>query len=598
MANDKIEYDIIINGKKAKTSIEEVEKSQKKLTDNVKRSASIVSSGWFKIGATIATTTVIINKAIKASAEQLKVETQLATALKVNATAGQANLETWKEYASALQNTTTFGDEAILGQLAYLKTLSLTDEQMKKVTEASLDLSTATGMSLESSVMNLSKTLSGMSGELGEKIPQLRDLTTEELKAGKGIDVVSEAVRGQARAWAETGQGGLEQAGNSFGDVWEKAGDFFVLMAEKGGVIKSVNTLFEGMNNWLQNILWRYQEIEDLNTEGRLKKEKELTAELVELEKDLAHHLEEQNDSWISGYHASKAVSIQKDIDQTKEQIKALKELNETALDAGTVTVTTDGPKQTSEEIKELEKIAAEKKTIQERFSEEYKRSILSQSEYERYLIQKDYEEYEKAGVKKSELDAWRASELQKINDQEMEALDAYAGMQQQVLDGLANEITEFIMTGKADFADFARAIIAELIRIQVVKAIASAGSFLGFHTGTAEVKHSGGFIGMPSHHNGSIRTDERIAKLQVGEAVVNRAGASMNKDAINAMNAGAKIGSSGSVTTAEINFNVQAIDASSFNSYLVNNRQTIESIINKSLTTNGSVRQTIKQVV
>jgi hypothetical protein len=49
---------------------------------------------------------------------------------------------------------------------------------------------------------------------------------------------------------------------------------------------------------------------------------------------------------------------------------------------------------------------------------------------------------------------------------------------------------------------------------------------------------------------------------------------------------------------SAEINFNVQAIDASSFNNYLVGNRATIESIINNSLTTNGSVRRTIRQVV
>ena len=50
-----------------------------------------------------------------------------------------------------------------------------------------------------------------------------------------------------------------------------------------------------------------------------------------------------------------------------------------------------------------------------------------------------------------------------------------------------------------------------------------------------------------------------------------------------------------GGNTTAEINFNVQAIDASSFNSFLVNNRDTIESIVNNSILTNGSVRRTIQ---
>jgi len=48
----------------------------------------------------------------------------------------------------------------------------------------------------------------------------------------------------------------------------------------------------------------------------------------------------------------------------------------------------------------------------------------------------------------------------------------------------------------------------------------------------------------------------------------------------------------------AEITFNVQAIDAVSFNAYLVGHKDTIESIINSSLMSNGSVRQTISQVV
>jgi hypothetical protein len=109
------------------------------------------------------------------------------------------------------------------------------------------------------------------------------------------------------------------------------------------------------------------------------------------------------------------------------------------------------------------------------------------------------------------------------------------------------------------------------------------------FHTGTANIK---------SFHSGNVRSDERLAKLQMGEAVVNRAGAAKNRGAIEAMNAGMSVGGGGNVTTAEINFNVQAIDASSFNSYLVNNRSTIEGIINSSLATNGSVRRTIKQTI
>jgi len=164
--------------------------------------------------------------------------------------------------------------------------------------------------------------------------------------------------------------------------------------------------------------------------------------------------------------------------------------------------------------------------------------------------------------------------------------------------ESMGDTITEFVMTGKASFKDFARSVIADLVKVRTMQMITNAFGGI-FHTGTTEVKHTGGFIGnLPSHHSGSLRQDERIAKLQVGEAVINRAGASRNREAIAKMNAGQPVGGAAQQTTAEINFNVQAIDASSFNNYLVGNRQTIENIINRSLTQNGSVRQTIKQVV
>ena len=169
------------------------------------------------------------------------------------------------------------------------------------------------------------------------------------------------------------------------------------------------------------------------------------------------------------------------------------------------------------------------------------------------------------------------------------------------VAQGMEDAFVNMAMGVKTSFKDMARAVIADLIRIQAREAIVGLIGRLGFHTGTAEVKHTGGAIGksrIPSFHTG-VRSDERLAKLQVGEAVINRGGAAKNRDAIDAMNKGYSVGGQGGqVTTAEINFNVQAIDASSFNSYLVNNRGTIEGIINASLTSNGSVRRTIKQVV
>jgi phage-related minor tail protein len=116
------------------------------------------------------------------------------------------------------------------------------------------------------------------------------------------------------------------------------------------------------------------------------------------------------------------------------------------------------------------------------------------------------------------------------------------------------------------------KAIMADLIRIQVKKAILGvATSIFGFAAG-----------GRPPVGRPSI-VGERGAELFV-------------PDSAGTIIPNHELGGS-SHTTAEINFNVQAIDAASFNTYLVNNRDTIESVINNSLLTNGSVRRTIQMV-
>ena len=81
------------------------------------------------------------------------------------------------------------------------------------------------GISLESAVMNTTKTLSGMQGELGEKLPAaFKDLTAEQLKAGEGIKFIREQFKGTAEQEADTLTGSLAQLTNAFGDLQEQLG--------------------------------------------------------------------------------------------------------------------------------------------------------------------------------------------------------------------------------------------------------------------------------------------------------------------------------------------------------------------------------------
>ena len=157
---------------------------------------------------------------IKAFDQQAKAEASLRTALGENKVA----FKNLTEQAREFQKVSLFGDEVIIQQQSYLASLGMTEEQINKVIAASIDLAAGTGQTLEFGVRNLAKTFAGLTGELGESIPALKDLTKEQLKAGAAVDVVAKQFKGQGEAAAEAGLGGFTQLKNSMMDFAEEVG--------------------------------------------------------------------------------------------------------------------------------------------------------------------------------------------------------------------------------------------------------------------------------------------------------------------------------------------------------------------------------------
>ena len=170
---------------------------------------------------------VAMKKATAAAAEQELQEKKLTQALGKNADA-------LIKQAGALQQTSRFGDEAIIQQQAYLAAIGMSEQQIKEMIPVTMDLAAATGMSLESAVKNTAKTLSGMTGELGESVGSLRDLSAEELRAGKGIDMMRELFKGAAEGEVKTFRGAMDQASNAVGDMMEALGDLALPIAKAG----------------------------------------------------------------------------------------------------------------------------------------------------------------------------------------------------------------------------------------------------------------------------------------------------------------------------------------------------------------------------
>lgn len=169
----------------------------------------------------------------------------LNTSLKLAGTFSEEASQDFQNFASALQEVTTIGDETTLQLAALARNFTQTNQQTQELTAAALDLSAATGISLESAVINLGKTLGGLTGELGETVPALKELTAEQLRAGEGIAFVQERFEGAAESLRNTFSGAVEAASNSFGDFLEELG---FAITQNPAVIEALNQLSQAFS--------------------------------------------------------------------------------------------------------------------------------------------------------------------------------------------------------------------------------------------------------------------------------------------------------------------------------------------------------------
>lgn len=188
--------------------------------------------------------TALAGVSVAAANTQLQAEAKLLNALQGREDVQQRLIA----QAGELQSRSTLGDEAVIEQQAYLAALGLSEKQIGDTIEAAAQLSTALNMDLGSAVKNLAKTYGGMTGELGEGIPALKNLTKEQLQAGEAIKYVNDNYKGFAETAAQTGAGPLVQLKNTLGDVAEQFGAILLPALQK------LAAWLKDVARWLQNL--------------------------------------------------------------------------------------------------------------------------------------------------------------------------------------------------------------------------------------------------------------------------------------------------------------------------------------------------------
>lgn len=257
MADKEYKIKISIDSKELKNNLSKNTQSVKQFADKSTKSIGSLNIAWGAFLGNVASQALIgglraINQSFAENIRLAQVQEDAVNSLNASlAQIGEFSEETSQDlqnYAAQLQSVTRFGDEAIISQLAFAQSMGASAEQSKLIVTAATDMAEALNIDFNSAVRNISKTLGGYAGELGEVIPELKNLTQEQLQAGEGITLLADRYSGRASAALRTFSGQIEATENVIGDVRETLGSFITQTPEFIFVIDEARKLFIDLN--------------------------------------------------------------------------------------------------------------------------------------------------------------------------------------------------------------------------------------------------------------------------------------------------------------------------------------------------------------
>ena len=166
---------------------------------------------------------------VKAFDTQAKAEAKLSTALK-------GNKKAFKELttqARELQKVTIFGDEETIAAQSMLASMGLEEEAIKRLTPLIQDMATAKGMNLSAAADLVAKSVGSSTNALSRYGIQIEGEVGSTERLNSAAEALSEQFKGQAKAAAKAGAGGLKQLQNRFGDLMEKIGEMLIPILNK-----------------------------------------------------------------------------------------------------------------------------------------------------------------------------------------------------------------------------------------------------------------------------------------------------------------------------------------------------------------------------
>ena len=162
-----------------------------------------------------------------------------------------SSLESFKEFASVMQETTTIEDDQVIALAALGVAAGRSDAEIRKLIKTAVNLSAITRDSFETSFSKLLVTFKGMTRSLEEVAPELKNLTDQQVTTGAAVDLLAEKFRNAGEGLAGTFSGQVMQAKNALGDLGEQTGKILAKAFAIDQVAVGFNKSVQSMTNFL-----------------------------------------------------------------------------------------------------------------------------------------------------------------------------------------------------------------------------------------------------------------------------------------------------------------------------------------------------------
>ncbi len=244
----------IIKGKFDKSAVDQANNAFNGMASGAGAGIAKMVSGFVSVAAVIGVVKKAFdfakdssNKFAEAQANLAKMSLSFANNNKLT----EQSLKNIINLSSELQKKSIYGDDELQKQAAYLANLGLTEQQIKDTLNAAVDLASSGIASIDTAVEGIGRSYLGVTKGIGTLLPEIKNLTEEQLKAGAATEIINKRFGGMAEVMASTVSGTRAQFSNLFGDFQEKIGMAFAAMDQ--GFKMALIPVLESINTWFDN---------------------------------------------------------------------------------------------------------------------------------------------------------------------------------------------------------------------------------------------------------------------------------------------------------------------------------------------------------